>query len=50
MYKLYRADRYHESVCKGEYDTLAEAEIAKAEMEHYIEGQQPRPKRSELEK
>lgn len=37
MYKLYRADRYHEPVCKGEYDTLEEAEIAKVEMEHYIE-------------
>lgn len=37
MYKLYRADRYHEPVCKGEYDSLEEAEIAKAEMEHYIE-------------
>lgn len=32
MYKLYRADRYHKPVCKGEYDTLEEAE-----MEHYIE-------------
>ena len=37
MYKLYRADRYHESVCKGEYNTLEEVEIAKVEMEHYIE-------------
>ena len=37
MYKLYRADRYHEPVCKGKYDTLEEAKIAKAEMEHYIE-------------
>ena len=37
MYKLYRADRYHKPVCKGEYDTLEEAKIAKAEMEHYIE-------------
>lgn len=27
MYKLYRADRYHEPICKGEYDTLEEVVI-----------------------